>query len=129
MRLKHKVIVKVADDADMKDLLFSIDEQLSEVIIDAWTRCCSGKVKVDLNTDEDLCLGDVAVVKGLYLKANKDVVVKLNGSSEGISLKRAGTTTSCYAKLFLEASITSINVAAPATEDAEIVYCVWGTDS
>jgi len=129
MRIKHKIIVKVADDADMKDLLFSLDEQLSEVVIDSWTKAFSGKVTVALNTNENLSLGDIGVVKGLYLKANKDCVVKLNGAAEGLTLKRAGTTTAHFAKLFLEVGITSINVAAPATEDTEVLYCVWGVNA
>lgn len=129
MRLKHKIIVKVADDTDMKDLLFSLDDQLSEVIIDAWTKCFSGKVTVSLNTNEDLSLGDIGVVKGIYLKANKDVTIKLNGSADGLVLKRAGTLSTNSAKLFLEAGITQVNVTAPVTEDAEVLYCIWGTDS
>jgi len=129
MRIKHKIIVKVADDADMKDLLFSLDEQLSEVVIDSWTKAFSGKVTVALNTNENLSLGDIGVVKGLYLKANKDCVVKLNGAAEGLTLKRAGATTAHFAKLFLEVGITSINVAAPATEDTEVLYCVWGVNA
>lgn len=128
MRIKHKVIVKIADDADMKDLLFSLDEQLSEVVIDAYTKVFSGKVTVALNTNENLSLGDIGAVKGIYLKVNKDCVVKLNTVTPGITLKRSGTLTSCFAKLFLEADITAINVAAPATEDTEVLYCVWGVD-
>ena len=129
MRIKHKIIVKVADDADMKDLLFSLDDQLAEVVIDAWTKSFSGKVTVALNTNEDLSLGDIGLVKGLYLKANKDCIVKLNGAVTGISLKRAGTLTTCFAKLFLEAAVTSINVTAPASEDTEVLYCIWGVDA
>jgi hypothetical protein len=129
MRLRHKVIVKVSDDADMKDLLFATDEQLAEVIIDSWTKSLSGKVTVAMNTAENLCLGDIALVKGIYLKANKDVTIKLNGSADPIVLKRSGTSTNHFAKLFLEAAITQVNIAAPATEDAAIVYCIWGVDS
>lgn len=129
MRLKHKVIVKVSDDADMKDLLFSTDEQLAEVVIDAWTKSFCGKVTVAMNTNENLSLGDIGMVKGLYLKANKDVVIKLNGSADSLTLKRSGTTTSHFAKLFLEGAITQVNIAAPVTEDASIIYCIWGVDS
>lgn len=129
MRLKHKVIVKVSDDADMKDLLFSTDEQLAEVIIDAWTKSLCGKVTVAMNTNENLSLGDIGSVKGIYLKADKDVVIKLNGSADSLTLKRSGTTTSHFAKLFLEAAITQVNIAAPVTEDASILYCIWGVDS
>jgi hypothetical protein len=129
MRVKHKVIVKVSDDADMKDLLFSTDEQLAEVVIDAWTKSFCGKVTVALNTTENLSLGDIGLVKGLYLKVNKDVVIKFNGSADSMTLKRAGSTTNHYAKLFLEAAITQVNIAAPVTEDASILYCIWGVDS
>jgi hypothetical protein len=126
MRIKHKVNVRIADDADFKNFLFAPDDALSEVIIDAYYRQTSGKFKILMNTDEDISLGDIAAVKGIYIKVNKDAVVTLNGGAETIQMRRAGATSSDYAKLFLEADITAVNIAAPVTEDLEGIFCAWG---
>ena len=126
MRIKHKVNVRIADDADFKNFLFAPDDSLSEVVIDAYARQSSGKFKIDMNTNEDLSLGDIAAVKGIYIKVNKDAQVKLNGGTKVIQLRRSGTTTSDYAKLFMEADITQVNITAPTTEDLEGVICAWG---
>lgn len=126
MRIKHKVNVRIADDADFKNFLFAPDDSLAEVVIDAYYRQVSGKFKIDLNTSEDLSLGDITAVKGIYIKVNKDCQVKLNGGTEIIQLRRPGSTTSDYAKLFLEADITQVNITAPTTEDMEGFYCAWG---
>lgn len=126
MRIKHKVNVRIADDADFKNYLFAPDDALSEVVIDAYVRQVSGKFKITANTNENLSLGDVDAVKGIYIKVDKDAVVTLNGGAETIQLRRSGTTTSDYAKLFLEADISAVNVAAPVTEDCSGWYCAWG---
>lgn len=126
MRIKHKVNVRIADDADFKNFLFAPDDALSEVIIDAYYRQSSGKFKIALNTNEDISLGDITSVKGIYIRVNKDAVVKLNGGTEEIQLRRSGSTTSDYAKLFLEADITAVNISAPVTEDLEGMFCAWG---
>lgn len=126
MRIKHKVNVRIADDADFKDFLFAPDDTLAEVIIDSYYRQSSGKFKIEMNTNEDISLGDITAVKGIYIRVNKDAQVTLNGGSEIIQLRRSGTTSSDYAKLFLEADITAVNIAAPTTEDLEGMFCAWG---
>lgn len=126
MRIKHKVNVRIADDADFKNFLFAPDDTLSEVIIDAYYRQSSGKFKILMNTNEDISLGDITAVKGIYIRVNKDAVVKLNGGSEEIQLRRSGATSTDYAKLFLEADITEVNITAPVTEDLEGMFCAWG---
>lgn len=126
MRIKHKVNVKIADDADMKDLLFSFDDTLSEVIIDGYTKQASGKFKILATENENLPLGDVEAVKGVYLKVSRDCILKLNGGTEEIQLRRAGALSTNIAKFFIEADITQINLTAPATEDLVGTYCVWG---
>lgn len=126
MRIKHKVNVRIADDADFKNYLFAPDDALSEVVIDAYYRQVSGKFKITANTNEDLSLGDIDAVKGIYIRVDKDAVVKLNSGTEEIQMRRSGTGTTDYAKLFLEADITAVNIAAPTTEDMTGMYCAWG---
>ena len=126
MRIKHKVRVQIAEDTAMKNLLFSADDSLSEVTIDAYVRCASGVIKVDMNTNEDLPLGDVGAVKGLYLRVDQEATVKLNGGTEILQLRKPSTSTSVYARLFFEGDITQVNITAPALADLNGVYCVWG---
>lgn len=126
MRVKTKVNVRIGVDADMKNLMFAPDDTLAEAIIDSYARCTAGIVAIPLNTSEDLPLGDVTAVKGVYLRVDQDVEVKLNGGSEVIQLRKASGTAPIYARLFLEADITQLNITAPADADVNGIYCVWG---
>jgi len=126
MRIKHKVNVRVAQDADMYNLLFGPDDTRSEVTIDAYARMSSGMVKVPMNTNENLPLGDVTAVKGIFLQVNQDAVIKLNGGTQEIQMRKPTTASTVYARLFLEGDINQVNIAAPVTADLEGVYCVWG---
>lgn len=126
IRIKHKVNVRCAEDTDMKNLLFAPDDELSEVTIDAYVRQTSGKIAVSMNTNEDLPLGDVTAVKGIYLIVDKEAVITLNGGAETIQMRKPTTSATVYARLFLEADITQVNIAAPDTEDLVGTFCVWG---
>lgn len=122
MRLKHTVRVNVGRTTDMKDMWFSMDEQTSEKIIDTMTKHVSGDFKIGAGLSETLSLGDIDAVKGIYVEAASDCTVKINGSTDAIQLRRQKD----YAKLFLEADITSIEITAGATDDLTGVYCAWG---
>ena len=126
MRIKHKVNVKVASDTDMKNLLFAPDDVLSEVTIDAYARVASGLISIAQATNEDLPLGDVTAVKGVYFKVDQDVTIKLNGGTDIIQLRKASAGSTVYARFFIEADITQINITAPADADVTGVFCVWG---
>lgn len=125
MRIKHKVRVQIARDTAMKRLLFQDDVTLSEKIIDSWVRQNSGLMTVTASTSEDVPTGDIAAVKGCYIEADQEVILKLNGSTDQIQMRSdPGATTTCC-KFFLEADITQINVTAGASA-ANIVFCLWG---
>lgn len=126
MRIKHKVNVRIANDTDMYNLLFGPDDIRSEVTIDSYTRMSSGLIKVAMNTNENLPLGDVTAVKGIFLQVNQEAVIKLNGGTETIQMRKPSTSASVYARLFLEGDISQVNIAAPALADLEGIYCVWG---
>ena len=125
MRIKHSVLLKIADDADMKDLLFSNDETLLQAIIDGYQRQASGKFFVTGGQTESIPLGDVSAVRGAYLKVNADCNLKINGGAN-IQLRKGSSTTGTYAKFFIEAEITSLQIVAAALVDVTGVFCVWG---
>ena len=126
MRIKHKVNVRIGDDSDMTDLLFAPDDTNAEVVIDGYERMVSGKLSIPLNTNEDVPLGDITAVKGIYIIVDQDVVVTLNGGAETIQLRKSGTESTVTAKLFLEADITQVNIAAPVLLDVVGTWCAWG---
>jgi len=126
MRIRHKVNVRIGADAALTNLLFAPDDTNAEVVIDGYVRQTSGTFSIAMNTNEDLALGDITAVKGIYLIVDQDCVVTLNGGAETIQLRKGATTTGTTAKLFLEADISEINVAAPASLAATGTYCVWG---
>lgn len=130
MRVSHKMIVKIGDDADYKDLLFSTDPTLAETVADGFLRQASGRLNVAAAATEDVPFGDVDAVKALYLKVDADCIVKLNGGVEEIQLRKHDTvTTGTSAKLFLEADLSQVEITAPADSAVNAVYCVWGDPS
>lgn len=125
IRLKHKINVRVAEDADMNNLLFAPKDDLAEVTIDAYEKAVSGVIKVSANTTESLSLGDVATPKGLYLRVDNDCNVNINGLGN-IQLRRSSTATGTTAKLAIEADISSVAITAPVGVDVRGVWCLWG---
>ena len=129
MRIKHKLVVNVGDDAALKDKLFSTDEDLAEVVIDNYQRQVSGKMYIQAAAVENVPLGDVDAAKGVFLKVDQDVTIKLNGGATVLQLRKASELADATAKMFLEADITAVEVTAPAGADVNAVYCVWGDPS
>jgi hypothetical protein len=125
LRVKHKVNVRIWESTSEKDVLFAPDDTLAEVSIDTWVRQNSGKVSVAVSDNEDLPLGDVTAVKGIYLKLDGEAQVKLNGSADAIQLRKGGSAS--YAKLFIECDISAVNIINPSADDVlNGTYCVWG---
>lgn len=124
MRIKHKVTVRIAEDTLMKNLLFGPDDVLSEITVDDYVRQVSGLIAITAAGSEDLPLGDVTAVKGLYLRTDSDCVLKLNGGIETIQMRVP--TNGTYAKLFIEADITGVNITADAGGDLSGMFCAWG---
>jgi len=125
MRIRHKVNVRIGDDANLKDLLFGPDDEMAEVVVDGYLRQASGIMALAAAATEAVSLGDVDAVKGVFLKFDQDVTVDINGLG-AIQLRRHTTTTGTYAKLFIEGDITSLSVTNPGTTAARGIWCVWG---
>jgi len=128
MRIKHTLLLSIADDADMKDPLFGpIDDTLATVQIDGYTNQISGKFKVLATITKTLSFGDIAAVKGIYLEADQDCSIKINEGA-AIALKRGNSATGSLAKFFIEAALTKIEVIA-GSADTHGTYCAWGDPS
>lgn len=123
MRIKHKVRVRIAEDADMKDGLAMPDDALSEVVIDNYQKQATNNFSVAASASEDLPLGDITAVKGVFVKVDQEVTIKINGSTTPLQLRKG--TNATYAKIFLEADITAIEVTASASIATGIIVA-WG---
>jgi hypothetical protein len=122
MRLRHKVIVKTSRDAAQKNKQFWPDEDLAEIVTDNYARQVNGDLNIAASATENLPFGDVTLPKGLYLEVDQDVTVNLNGSADGIQLRRGDGKT---AKLFIEADLSQVTITAP-TATVSGVFCIWG---
>lgn len=130
LRQKHKVWVNTSRNTGMTDLVYGPSETDRLVQNDAFDQWGGGSLDIAASGNEDLDLGDVANVKGIYLEVQADAQVKLNGSSDAIQLRRYATTTGVVAKLFLEADITQVNVTNTDASAALVGHFhIWGSSS
>jgi hypothetical protein len=112
IRIKHRVWVHAYEDTEGKHKLFAPDPELSEVISDGFDKVTSGVITIAPSGNENLNLGDITAVNGVWLKIDGDAKLKINGSSDEIQLrvKPDGTAGTDLAKFFIEADISSVNV-------------------
>lgn len=125
IRVTHKVRPQIYADTNKKNVLFAPDDTLSEVVIDSFTKHSSNNISVAASASENLPLGDITAIKGMYLQVDADCTVKLNGGTETIQLRAQGTT-SPSAKLFIEADINQVNVTA-GSAILNGTICLWGS--
>jgi len=122
--IKHVVAVRTSRDKDFKKAMWYPDVDLSEVVIDTFTKQASTNFTVPLSSSEALTNGDVAAVKGIYLESNAACKVYLNGSTNSLSMVPAAGKV---AKLFLEAEVTTVEIENESTDtELEGVYICWG---
>lgn len=70
-----------------------------------------------------LPLGGITTAGFILIASDKDIVVRLNGGTENVAVKKA---TSGRGLLFLEGAITSIVVDNPGAENASVLYALAG---
>ncbi len=128
IRVKHRVWIQSSEDTAAKNKLFSQDPELSEVISDGFDKQVSGVISVAAAGNENLNFGDITSVKGLWLKIDGEAKLKINGSTDEIQLRLepAGVAGTDFAKFFIEADISSLNVANPGATVMSGVFCAWG---
>jgi len=124
MRVRNTVQVQISLDADGKRKLFSDDQQLSQTMTDQFATQANSVLAIAPSNTENLSLGDVELVRGLYLEVDKEAKVRLNGSSDFIQMRMA--PDGVKARLFLEAEITAITVENTSTDVLSGVYVCFG---
>jgi hypothetical protein len=128
IRIKHRVWVHSYEDTLAKHKLFAPDAELLEVISDGFDKSTSGVISVAASGNANLDLGDITAVKGLWLKIDGEAKLKINGSTDEIQLRLEpdGTAGTDFAKFFIEADISSLNVGNPSASVMSGVFMAWG---
>lgn len=128
IRIKHRVWIQAYEDTAAKHKLFAPDPELSEVVSDGFDKSTSGVFTVAASGNENLSFGDIAAVKGLWLKIDGEAKLKINGSSDEIQLRLepGATAAEDFCKFFIEADISSLNVANAGEVVMSGVYLAWG---
>jgi hypothetical protein len=131
VRIKHKVNVQAWEEVEQKNVLFAPNDARAEITIDNMEHISSGVLTIEDDSDMDVPLPDIQTVRGIFLKADQDVIVTINGGDPQ-QLRRPSEGTEdapTYCHFFLEGDITSVNVEKPATTpaaDSHVRWVVWG---
>ena len=128
--VKHKIRLQIAKDSNFKTLRHQDSDTDSEVLLTAHDRDGGyGFTIAESPAEEAIVFGDVANVKGVYIEADQNIGLKINGSASAIMLAKGSTATGTLAKFFIEGTITSLTLvgASGATATGYIVF--WGADS
>ena len=123
MKLTRSLKLLITGDSDAAKLF----DHTLEAAEDAATVVAeqnSGVMKVAAAaTGVVIPLGGVTTARSILIASDKDIVVRLNGGAESISVKKA---TSARGLLYLEGAVTAIVVDNPGAEDATVLYALAG---
>ena len=125
IRVKHRVWVNISRNTDMTDLVYGPEEADRLVQSDIYDQHGGGSIDIDDAGNENLSMGDVTNVKGIYLEVDQECTIKINGGTDEFVLKKSNTTGK--AKVFLEATITALNIANASGSALIGHYAIWGT--
>ena len=124
MRTKLKTNVIISNDADGKNVLFGFDDTLAEEIIDTYTGCVSGKFSIASLASYTLPFGDIASVKGLYVKADAGFDFVMNGGVDTFTSNAASASGS--SRVFLQADLASFALTNNASATLTGIWVAWG---
>lgn len=114
MRVKHTINPVITDDAEGKDILFGLDEDKAEVVVDGMQRYVAGRFEIPASGNENLTFGDVTDLRFIFVKADGDFNIRMNGGVEVFAVRRASTATGATARFGGEFQLTALNVANPS---------------
>lgn len=125
MRLTLQGLVQASEDSSGKKRLFFPDADQEKIIHDGFVKCFSGLFTVVAGGQENLSLGDIADVRGFFIRAAGDFDMKADG---GTTRKiRKGSSTATSTRVLAEEQVASLTILAPDGNTAVSgTYCVWG---
>lgn len=129
MRVRHTVNPVVSEDANGRSVLFGLDEQLADAVIDGFTRVNSGVTDLSDTDVYNIPLGDVTDARGIFLRSDGgDFDVVINGSDTPLQVRRGvtgeGGALFQNCKLLIECNVATVEVTAVG--DGRLTYCIWG---
>lgn len=134
MRIKHKVNVRISEDAEGKNKLLAGDDVAAEVTIDGMKELSTGTLTVTAGEPFTVPMGGITDGRGFFLKASGDCTVTINGGPQlemRLAAKEAASaTTAVFAdecKAFLECAVDDLVVeVGDGDPDITLTYAVWG---
>lgn len=123
MRIRHTVDVHITSDGGTSSSLFGPDNLTSKALIDSMSSFTSGAQSIPASATENVAFADVADARGIYLRANGQCEISVNG---GAPLTLRPATASGTAKLFFEGELTSVSIENTGTSPLSCVYVIWG---
>jgi len=130
MRAKVNIEIQVADDADLNNLFFErIKTSLNALIRDDCNAVNAGTARLSASAGGTPSftpnLGDVVTGYILFLQADKECTVVLNGGAETQTIKPSGAYPG---QLFIHGSFTASPVIEnqSTTDVCTLTYCIVG---
>lgn len=128
MRVKSKANVQIFSDTEERNVLFAPDDTDAEVIVDDYNEMNGAQFSIAATGNLTLSLGSVGAVSGVFISAQGDFDLVLNGAASAIEVRRSvDAAASDPAKIYLDCVVTSVNVEnVHATLPLVGYYAVWG---
>lgn len=138
MIVKPLANVRIYDDSALRDVLFALDPDLAEVELSAFTQFASGRIEIAAAGTESIPFGDVASIRGLFIKADAGFnltlvcpVIPVPGGSPPSPntcgpLPITPGATGGTARILAEVQAQSGTIQNYGTGVLHVVYCVWG---
>lgn len=124
MRAEMKIELVVSTDDDQKNILWKEDDDtLNTIVRSDLDVHSSGVATVAALATFAVPFGDVTTGKILKISSDEEITVKLNGSSDAITVVG---NSSYRGLLALHGSFTSVSITAGASA-ADVRYCVVGS--
>ena len=130
MRVKTKANVTITNGTNNEDTLFGPDDTAAESVLDGFQESADGKATLAAAAVLSPDFSHVDDPKGVFVRSTGDFDLVINGVGplpvrRGVASVTTGNSVKAtYARLLLEADVTSIQITA--VEDSDILWAVWG---
>ena len=130
IRVISNINLQIFADTSKKDCLFNLSDDSTTLTMDSFEESNSGRLQLAASAAGSIPLGGIAAGKGVFIQADQDLDIVLNGGSDTLQLrKHAASTTSAptFVPFFFMGEVTSVAVTnASSTESVNITYAVFG---
>lgn len=121
MRIKQTVNVRIAEDTAMQHIIFGKDDNLSVSTLDGYTQQSSGTINIAADSNENIPIGDIDTIAGLFVSVDQDCSIVLNSGVEIINIVKPVGGNAVF---FMNGVVSNLNIAT--TEALTGLFCIWG---